>query len=285
MPLGDRYLALIDEIVQLTLQGKISSVEMVYQMLQKGVTTGTGEVFELVLSDRLTVLQSQVDSEKDELKQAKANRSLRAIKTIQNQWRRYWEQNKAIEAIALAVKDITTASADERFTTFLRWTDPNQKQPLNLSQLQQLAKGLQQFAQVSADIEEIAQGINSGLATWQQLQDHLIGWIYEQNREIGFGGGLGEKEPWGSWAKKVNSEFPQALFRSLALEESVIEFVQQQHTVSLSDWVEMTLILQYLQRGLVKLLMNNNYDGCLDLKHADEMGATEAKAAIKKNCK
>ncbi|QLH33044.1 MAG: tetratricopeptide repeat protein [Cyclobacteriaceae bacterium] len=41
----------------------------------------------------------------------------------------------------------------------------------------------------------------------------------------------------------------------------------------------------YYQRGLVKLLMNNNYDGCLDLKRADEMGLPDAKAAIRKNCK
>ena len=41
----------------------------------------------------------------------------------------------------------------------------------------------------------------------------------------------------------------------------------------------------YYQRGLVKLLMNNNYDGCLDLKRADEMGLPDAKAVIKKSCK
>ena len=41
----------------------------------------------------------------------------------------------------------------------------------------------------------------------------------------------------------------------------------------------------YLQRGLIKMLMNNNYDGCLDLKRAEEMGSLEAKAAIKKSCK
>ncbi|MBE9003995.1 tetratricopeptide repeat protein [Fortiea sp. LEGE XX443] len=251
LPLRDRYLALIDEIVQLTLQGKISSVEMVYQMLQKGITSGTGEIFELALSDRLSSIQSQVDGENDELKKAKANRSLRAIKTIQNQWQRYWEQNKAIEAIALAVRDITTASADERLATFLRFTDPNQKQPLNSSQLQQLAKALQQFAQVDADIEQISQGITRGLASWQSLQDNLISWMYEQNRELGFGGVPGENGPWATWAKKVNSDFPQALFRSLALEQSAIEFAEQQRNVTLSNWVEMALILQYLQRGLV----------------------------------
>ena len=41
----------------------------------------------------------------------------------------------------------------------------------------------------------------------------------------------------------------------------------------------------YFQRGMVKLSMNNNYDGCLDLKRAEELGSQEAKAAIKKSCK
>jgi tetratricopeptide (TPR) repeat protein len=41
----------------------------------------------------------------------------------------------------------------------------------------------------------------------------------------------------------------------------------------------------YLQRGLVKILMNNKYDGCLDLKHAEDLGSLDAKSAIKKNCK
>jgi tetratricopeptide (TPR) repeat protein len=41
----------------------------------------------------------------------------------------------------------------------------------------------------------------------------------------------------------------------------------------------------FLQRGLVKLQMGNNYDGCLDLKRADEMGSPDAKAAIRRNCK
>jgi tetratricopeptide (TPR) repeat protein len=259
LPLRDRYLSLIDEIVQLTLQGKISSVEMVYQMLQKGITAGTGEIFELALSDRLTTIQSQVDSEKDELKKAKANRSLRAIKTIQTQWQRYYEQNKATEAIALAVRDITTAAADERLATFLRLTDPNQEQPFNSSQLQQLAKALLQFAQLDTDIEQISQGINRGLAAWQRLQDHLISWMYEQNRELGFGGVPGENGPWATWAKKVNSELPQALFRSLAGEQSAIEFAEQR-SITLSDWVEMALILQYLQRGLVSWFDQQPYN-------------------------
>ncbi|MBD0264604.1 MAG: hypothetical protein ICV85_12500, partial [Tolypothrix sp. T3-bin4] len=135
LSLRDRYLALIDEIVQTTLKGKISSVEQVYQLLLKGVSSDTGEVFELALSDRLAAAQSLVDSEKDELKKAKATRSLRAIKTIENQWQRTQEQNKANNAIASSVKEIT-ADAGDRLAALMRVIDPNRKYPLNLQQLQ-----------------------------------------------------------------------------------------------------------------------------------------------------
>ncbi|MCF4968564.1 tetratricopeptide repeat protein [Nostoc sp. CMAA1605] len=260
LPLRDRYLALIDEIVQLTLQGKISSVEMVYQMLQKNILAGTGEIFELGLSDRLNAIQAQVDSETDELKQAKANRSLRAIKTIQTQWQRYREQNKATEAIASASQQITTAATDERLATFLRLIDPNLKEPLNTAQLQQLSKSLQQFSQFSEDIAQISQGITRGLTAWQRLQEHLVSWMYEQNQALGFGGVPGETGPWATWAKKVNSELPQTLLRTLAVEQSAIPFAQQHSTISLSDWVEIALILQYLQRGLVSWFDQQPYN-------------------------
>ncbi|MEH2122218.1 tetratricopeptide repeat protein [Nostoc sp.] len=260
LPLRDRYLALIDEIVETTLKGKISSVDMVYQMLLKGITSGTGEVFELALSDRLNALQSQVDSEKDELKKGKATRSLRAIKTIQSQWQRWQEQNKATEAIASAVTEITTSAADERLAAFIRVTDPNQKYPLNLQQLQQLSKALQQFAQADSDLEQFSEGITRGLASWQQLQDNLLSWMYEQKESLGFGGVPGERGPWASWAKQLNSELPQALLRTLAMEESAIEFAQRQRGITLRDWVEMALILQYLQRGLINWFDQQAYD-------------------------
>ncbi|MBG1240585.1 tetratricopeptide repeat protein [Nostoc sp. NZL] len=260
LPLRDRYLALIDEIVETTLKGKISSVEMVYQMLLKGITSGTGEVFELALSDRLNALQSQVDNEKDELKKAKATRSLRAIKTIQSQWQRWQEQNKATEAIASAVTEITTASADERLAAFIRVTDPNQKYPLNLQQLQQLSKALLQFAQADADLEQFSEGITRGLASWQRLQDNLLSWMYEQKESLGFGGVPGERGPWASWAKQLNSELPKTLLRTLAMEESAIDFAERQRGITLRDWVEMALILQFLQRGLINWFDQQAYD-------------------------
>ncbi len=260
LPLRDRYLTLIDEIVQTTLKGKISSVEQVYQMLLKGVTPGTGEVFELALSDRLSAAQSLVDSEKDELKKAKATRSLRAIKTIENQWQRTQEQNKAKGAIAEAVQEISKEESSDRLAALLRVIDPNRKYPLNLQQLGQLAKSLQQVSE-NQEILQLSEGITRGLASWQRLSDNLLGWMYEQNRSsIGFGGVPGENGPWASWEKTVNSPLIQALFHTLAMEQSAIQFAQQQRGITDSDWVELTLVLQYLQRGLVNWFDQQAYN-------------------------
>jgi tetratricopeptide (TPR) repeat protein len=260
LPLRDHYLALINDIIETTLKGKISSVEQVYQMLLKGITSGTGEVFELVLSDRLNTIQSQVDEETDELKKAKATRRLRAAKTIQTQWQRCQEQNKANEVIALSVREITTASSDERLMALLRATDPNQKYPLNLSQLQQLAKSLQQFASANQDIQQISDGINRGITAWQKLQPNLLNWMYEQKNSLGFGGVPGENSPWASWAKVVDSEVPQAFFHTLAVEESALEFAQKYQSMSLSSWVELVIVLQFLQRGLIGWFDQQAYD-------------------------
>jgi tetratricopeptide (TPR) repeat protein len=252
LPLREKYLSLIDEIVQSTLKGKISSQEQVYQMLLKGTSADTGEIFELALSDRLESTQRQVDTEKDELKHAKATRTLRAIKTIQTQWQRAQQQNKATEAITSAIKEITLPESRERLAAFLRVIDPNRKYALTLQQLQQVAQSLQQFAQADSDLQQVSEGITRGIVSWQRLQDHLVSWMYEQSGStLGFGGVPGERGPWATWAKKVDSEIPQALFRSLTMEESAIGFAQQQHNITLGDWVEIALVLQYLQRGLV----------------------------------
>jgi len=263
LSLRDKYLALIDEIVQATLKGKISSQAQVYQMLLKGVTVGTGEVFELVLSENLDSTQQQVNAQTDELKKAKATRSLRALTTIQTQWKQVEQQNKATESILSAAREITTAPENERLAIFLRVTDPNRKHPLNQKQLQQLAKSLQKNAETfKLDyLSEFSQGITRGISSWGKLQQHLISWMYEQNRaSIGFGGIPGESGPWATWGKQFDGEFSKGLFSTLAKQESPIEFAENHRSVGLSDWVELTLSLQFLQRGLVNWFDQQAYN-------------------------
>jgi hypothetical protein len=56
----------------------------------------------------------------------------------------------------------------------LRFLDPNQKYPLNLSQLQQLGKSLQQFGAANSDLMAISTGIIRGVAAWQRIQENLL---------------------------------------------------------------------------------------------------------------
>jgi tetratricopeptide (TPR) repeat protein len=152
------------------------------------------------------------------------------------------------------------ANSEERLAILLRVIDPNQKYPLNLTQLQQIAKSLQQFSQPNSDLQQISEGIISGLASWQRLQENLMSWIYEQKQSLGFGGVPGETGPWGSWAKLLSNPLPKAFFQNLALDRSPIEFVHQNITMTLSDWVELTIVLQFLQRGLVSWFDQQAYN-------------------------
>lgn len=268
----DRYFALIDEIVQMTLKGKIRSKQQVYQMLVQGVSTGEGEIFERCLSDRITQIQSDINNTSDELKQAKANRSLRAIQTIQGEWERSQAENRVSGAITAATNAIVNAEADNRLIALLQAIDPNQAQALNLDQVQQLAKTLQQQAQTISDsdkageLQQLSEGLIAGLKSWQQLQEHLVSWIYEGNRSnLGFEGTPEQNGPWALWAKQVNSPFSKGLFQTLAFERSIVEFAANQ-TPELSAWVELAVIFQCLQRGLVNWFDKLIYDAKVGAK-------------------
>ncbi|HEY9693504.1 MAG TPA: tetratricopeptide repeat protein [Oculatellaceae cyanobacterium] len=261
--LRDRYLQLIDEIVQITLKGQIRSKEQVYQMLVKDISVGTGEIFERCIDERLTSTQDEVDNN---LHPATATRRLRALKTIEGEWQRWQKDNRIGSAIAQAVQQIITAEQGNRLTTVLRIIDPNQQQVLTLEQLQQLAKALQQQVATNPDndlqqVAEIATGLTRGINSWQRLQGDLVSWIYEGNRgSLGFGGTPEQSGPWALWAKQVNSLLPQSVFHTLASNQSLVEFAANQTSVELSAWVELTVVLQCLQRGLVEWFDKLVYD-------------------------
>jgi tetratricopeptide (TPR) repeat protein len=273
MPLRDRYLGLIDEIVQATLKGKIRSKEQVYQMLLQGVSTGTGEIFDRCLEEQINTTQQQVDNPVSEIKQAKATRSLRALKTISSEWERVQAQNRVSATINTAIQSITTANPAERLTALLRAIDPNRQEVLTLQQLAQLAKTLQQQAVASSDpdssrqLQQLSQGITTGLASWQRLEDYLVSWIYDQSRgSLGFEGLPEQRGPWALWAKQVNSPLPQSLFQALARNQPLNEWADSQRSLELSDWVELTIVLQCLQRGLIAWFDKMVYDSKVSAK-------------------
>ncbi|MEZ2320277.1 MAG: hypothetical protein ACBR15_14885 [Microcoleus sp.] len=269
--LRDRYLALIDKIVEITLKGQIRSKEQVYQMLVQDIGTGTGEIFERCFGERLDATENLLKNQKDEIKQAKANRTLRALKTIQGEWERWQKDNRVSSAIASAIQQILTAESNTRLLTLFQVIDPNKELPLTLDQLQQLAKSLhQQMLQTSnpeteRDLQQITSGIAKGLESWQRLEPELVGWIY-QPQQLGFGASPEQNGPWAFWAKKVTSPFPHALLQTIAIGESIVELAAKQSSLELGTLVELAIILQCLQRALATWFDKQVYDSKVSTK-------------------
>ena len=261
--LHDRYLELIDQIVQLTLKGNIRSKEQVYQMLLQEAEPGTGEDFEQCLRDRFTTVQQQADDRTNEAKQARAIRSLRALQTIQGEWERWQTQNRSREAVISALHQITQAESAQRLLAFLKFTDPNHPQKLAPEQLQQLAATLRQQpisdSAIQEDMRQLAEGISRGLESWQHLQDHLVSWIYDPDR-LGFGGSLGQNNPWATWAKQPIGAVPKSLFQALYEQQSGSDWAASQTEVTLASWVELAIVLQATEHGLVNWAENLIYN-------------------------
>jgi tetratricopeptide (TPR) repeat protein len=261
--LRDRYFAVIDQIVEKVLKGQLSSKEQIYRQLVQELEPDTAEILEHCLQDRLTTAQLVLAETTDELTQAKATRTLRALKTLQGEWEHYQKDQGVSSAIAAAAQTILAASAD-RFGAWVKVLDANQAQPLTPGQLKQLATTLNQTATMmgtaTEEIQAVVNGIRVGLETWQALEPHLIEWIYDQGRSnLGFEGIPGQRGPWQYWAKQVSSPLPQTLFQGLALNLPVADCIAVS-AYSLQDWVVLTLMLQGLQRGLVTWFEQQPYD-------------------------
>ncbi len=257
--LSERYHSLIDKIVDMTLQGKIRSKEQVYRLLMQGVETGTGEIFERCLEDSIRATEAQLE------KKLKASRILRALQTIEQQWQRWQQDNQTSAAINLATERILDTK-ESPLLTLIEVIDPNQEQNLSREQLKQLAQSLQQKGESLTDedlgklSQQLSEGITNALKSFSTLEDVLISWIYEQNRaSLGFGGLPEQRGPWGLWSKHLSSTLPQQLFHALAQNQPLNQLIQLQ-SLEVKTWLELAILTQYLQRGLVTWFDQQPYD-------------------------
>ncbi len=248
-PLSDQYFELIDQIVDKTLQGKIASTERVYIMLERGIESGTAEVWERCLAQRIEATKSQLD------KKLKATRILRALTTIETQYQRWQKAHQQQNDIADATETLLDSTVDQLVTNWIQIIDINQKQPLNRDKLQQFAQSLQSAStnlenvQLAQDCQQIATGIIAGLTSFSQLEDDLISWMYESGRTIGFA--REKPNPWRVWVKKVDNPLPKKLFQTLAEQEAIADLGGVTNNIELRGWVELAILLQYIQQGLV----------------------------------
>ena len=256
--LSDRYFSLIDQIVDKTLQGKIASTERVYIMLQRGIEPGTGEIWERCLSQRIDATKQELD------KKLKAKRVLRALETIESQYIRWQKANQQQNAIDSATKQILDAARDNPLVTLVKIIDFNQKQPLNRDKLAQLAKKIQTAAENATDTQlkqncqQIASGIMGGLDSFSKLEDDLISWMYQSSRSIGFA--QEKPNPWGVWVKKVDSPLTKQLFQTLADNGAIADLQGVTNNIELRGWVELAVLLQYIQQGLISWFDKQPYN-------------------------
>ncbi len=259
--LSDRYANLIEQIIQMTLKGNIRSKEQVYQMLVQEIEPDSGEIFEVKFRDRLTQTQTQAN-DSDELKQAKAMRAMRALQTIEGEWKRWQAENQNKSAIATSVRQLNQANKSDRLLIFLTLSDPNHPNSLNADQLKQLAITLRQQpisdAETQQELAELSDGILRGLQSWNALQPHLISWIYNPE-QLGFGDSSRGARPWELWAKQAIGTLPKSLFTALDQNQAASQWVESQPEVMLSDWIELSIVVQTLQRGLVSWAENQSY--------------------------
>ncbi|MGF1589076.1 MAG: tetratricopeptide repeat protein [Pleurocapsa sp.] len=248
--LSDRYFALIDEIVELTLQGKISSVERVYRILIEKVEIGTGEILERCLNQRLETAKAQLETK------LKAARVLRALQTIEKQWERWQEETQVDAEISETAQVILAGEPEDYFLRTVDVIDPNQDNPLTIDQLAKLAQGLktaaktQENAQLAQDWQQLADGITAGLNSFTALEEDLVSWMYGSSSNFS-GFGVQKPNPWRIWAQKVPSTLPKQLFQTLAQQQSTLAFARMANNLELRAWIELAILLQYLQRGLV----------------------------------
>lgn len=260
--LGDRYSELIEKIIQLTLKGQIRSKEQVYQLLVQEIEPDSGEVFEVKFRDRLMQTQTQANDKSDELKQAKAMRAMRALQTLEGEWKRWQSENQNRSAIATSVRQLNQAESSERILIFLTLSDPNHPNSLNSDQLKQLAITLRQQPisnpETQAELAQLSDGILRGLQSWNNLQPHLISWIYTPE-QIGFGDSSRGVRPWELWAKQSIGTLAKSLFITLDQNQAASQWAESQAEITLSDWIEFAIVIQTLQRGLVGWAENQSY--------------------------
>ncbi|MDJ1181293.1 tetratricopeptide repeat protein [Roseofilum sp. BLCC_M91] len=263
LSLSDRYSAFIEKIVTDTLKGKIGSKEYVYRQLvaQLESERGTGEIFERCLIEQMTLAENKMEAERDELKQAKAQRQLRALRTLEEAWNRYQETQRTENACSDAVTQLIDADESDRLSVLLQILDPNQTHAFSSKDIASLAQELEQVQESDehrvAELHTLATGLKQGLSAYSALE--LLGWVYEKS-QLGFAAKGSANNPWAYWAKQVNSPLSKRFLTEQSQNQSAVSLAQQQTHLDLSAWVELIVLLHGIQEGLVNWFDKQPYN-------------------------
>ncbi|MFM7888442.1 MAG: tetratricopeptide repeat protein, partial [Pseudanabaena sp.] len=261
----ERYLIFVERIILNINNGKLLSKEHVYRILSESLESGTGEIFERSLAEHSNLLQANFDAQTDTVKQAKATQSLRAMKILKDAWEQ-WQTNYQIQDnCARGLQNILETEPQERLLTLIQVLDPNHTPVFERQHLQILMELLPKTAETLADdaeafqLRQFAIGLTRGLASFDLLEEFLVSWLYESQRQVGFER-TKAANPWQIWAQQITSPLPKELFAGQALNQSAAAIAQSQRSIDISAWVELSILLRYLQNRLVRWFDQQPYD-------------------------
>jgi tetratricopeptide (TPR) repeat protein len=262
----ERYLIFVDRIIINIENGKLLSKEHVYRILSESLESGTGEIFERALEDQTNLLQANFAAQTDEVKQAKANQKLRAMKILQDAWEQWQNNYQLQDTCTRGLQKILNAEPQERLLTLMQVLDPNHTPVFERQHIQLLSQLLQKSAETLPDdseaftLRQFAIGLTRGLADFDLLEGSLVSWLYESQRQVGFERSNKVTGPWHSWAQLITSPLPRDLFAGQASNQSAAAIAISQLSIDISAWVELSILLRYLQNGLVRWFDQQPYD-------------------------
>jgi tetratricopeptide (TPR) repeat protein len=248
--LRDQYTATIEDLLGRILGGKqIVGKQYIQRVLLEQLVPGSSELLEGCLQDQLTTVEQQIAKETSEYKQSKLGHRKLALQTIAEVLVE-WQQERRVSGIVNRLaQNLIGAEPDDRLSILFTAIDRNSEQPFTSEQLQQLMKELKS----APDMEEIIEGLENGLAALVALEPHLVSWIYEPNRSVGFNGN-DQAGPWLIWGQNSGSSVVRVVCEAIARQQSLPAFA------STSAWVELAIVLQGIQIGLVRWFSQQTYD-------------------------
>jgi tetratricopeptide (TPR) repeat protein len=246
--LRDRYFATIDTLVEMTLAGRVRSKEQIYRRLERDLDAGTGEIFEACLSER----KSQFETESG----TKATRKVRATATIASEFDRWQQANRDSGDIQRVILALRQAEPNDRLVMLMQAIDPNREHAWNVTQIQQFSHQLTDELSASADdpqqLIQLGAGLQDGLKSYHALESVIVSWIYDRaTQNIGFDEAQPRVSPWATWAKHSSSLTISQLFQTIDRGESVLDCIARYRNLDDRAWLELAIVLQGLQRGLV----------------------------------
>jgi tetratricopeptide (TPR) repeat protein len=248
--LRDRYTATIEDLLSRILGGKqIIGKQYIRRILLEQLVPGSSEVLEGCIQDRMTDVEQQLVVEVSEFKRAKLGHRQLALQTISEVLVDWQKERHTSSIVASLAQDLIAASPADRLSILFEAIDRNREQPLTSEQLQQLIKELKP----TADLEDLIEGLENGLRVLVSLEPHLLSWLYETNRSVGFSSD-DQQGPWLLWGQQSGSDVMRVVCEAIARQQPLPAFA------STSAWVELAIVLQGIQVGLVRWFEQQTYD-------------------------